>query len=64
MPDLSDTIETLAAAPASVSAGDTSVSEQPIGEVIKADQYLAQKDAAEKVHRGLRFTKLKPPGAA
>lgn len=34
-----------------------------LNELIDADRYLAAKAAAAKNHRGLRITKLIPPGA-
>lgn len=37
---------------------------RPIGDQIRADQYLAQKTAQRKRRRGVAFTKLIPPGAA
>jgi hypothetical protein len=35
---------------------------RPISELIEADRYLASKDAAELPQRGMRITKLVPPG--
>lgn len=44
-------------------AGDAgSVEQHTLDELIKADQYLAAKDAASKGRRGLRFTRLIPDG--
>jgi len=62
MPDLSETIETAAATPAEVTTDEGNVKERPLDELIQADQYLQGKSAATKKHRGLRFTKLVPPG--
>lgn len=59
---IADAIEENAKGPQSVSADGVSVSARPIDEQIKADQYLTGKEAATKAHRGLRFTKLIPPG--
>jgi hypothetical protein len=39
------------------------VKKHPLKDLIEADQYLASKEAATKKTRGLRFTKLSPPGA-
>lgn len=64
MPDAIKTeIETAATEPLKVKAGETEVDARPITEVIAADRYLDSSGAAEKKHRGLRFTKLVPPGA-
>ncbi len=65
-----ETIETIEDAISSVAKGMVqSASESgrsqtnvPIGDLIKADQYIASKGAAEKSHFGLRFTKCIPPG--
>lgn len=64
MPEISDTdIATAATTPASASADGQSVTARSVDDLIKAKTFTDQNDAAEKVHRGLRFTKLKPPGA-
>ena len=63
MADLTQQIETTAQAPASVSAGGTAVTEPNLQDLVEADRYLAQKEAAAKKHRGLRITKLVPPGS-
>lgn len=65
-----ETIETIKDAIESVAKGMVSSSAEsgrqmtniPIGDLIKADQYLAGKNAAAKAHFGLRFTKCVPPG--
>lgn len=61
--DLSDRIEEAAAAPASVTTDGFSVTNPRLSELIAADEYLTAKRAASKKHRGLRFTKIVPPGA-
>ena len=63
MPDLDDTIETIAEGPAEVSGDAGTVKQQPLPDVIAADEYLSGKTAAANRRRGLRFTKLIPPGA-
>ena len=46
------------------SAGDgQSMEQHPLRDLIDADRYLAGKEAVGKPRRGLRFTKLIPPGA-
>jgi hypothetical protein len=45
-----------------VSVDGQSVDAMSIDDRIKAAKYLAGQQAASKNHRGLRFTKLIPPG--
>jgi hypothetical protein len=61
--DLEARIEEVAAKPASVTVDGQTVVMPKLPELIAADQYLASKAAAEAAHRGLRITKLIPPGA-
>lgn len=61
--DLNTTIETVAGGPQEASADGVVVKQHKLPELVAADQYLKQADGAEKKHRGLRFTLLKPPGA-
>jgi hypothetical protein len=63
MPDLSEQIENAASGPAEVSGDAGTVKQQPLSELMKADQYLKQNQAASKAHQGLRFNKLIPPGS-
>jgi hypothetical protein len=58
-----EAIDRNAKGPASVTVGGQTVTQKSIDELIKADQYLAAKNAASQPHFGLRFTKLIPPGA-
>lgn len=58
-----EAIEQNALGPKRVQVGNQSVEQQSIDDQIKADQYLAAKQAAKKSHLGLRFTKIIPPGA-
>lgn len=63
MPDLSERIEDVAEGPASVSSDGATVAAHSLADLIEADKYLATKEAAAQVHRGMRFTKLRMPGA-
>ncbi len=58
-----EAIEQNALGPKRVQVGNQSVEQQSIDDQIKADQYLAAKQAAKKSNLGLRFTKIIPPGA-
>jgi len=62
--DLEQRIRDAAAGPARASNETGAVDQQPLGELIEADRYLASKDAAASPRKSLRFTKLVPPGAA
>lgn len=64
MPDpLADTIDQAAKDPKSVQVDGTKVDAHPLGDQIKADQYNQANVGIAKKHRGLRITKLVPPGA-
>lgn len=60
---IQDAIEQNALGPKRVQVANQSVEQQSIDDQIKADEYLAAKQAAAKSHLGLRFTKIIPPGA-
>ncbi len=63
MADLDDTIESTAKGPKSVSTDGTRVEAQDVDDLIKADQHLKGKEGvASTRHRGIRFSKLSPPG--
>jgi hypothetical protein len=62
MADLKDVIEQIASGPASVSNDGGSVQQQSLADVIAADKYLNSKDSTATSKRGLRITKLLPPG--
>lgn len=62
-PDLSDAIEQAAQAPARVSGDAGSVDQQPLPDIIKADQYLSAKRGIQTKNLGLRSRKITPPGA-
>ncbi|GEM_PF-1193593 len=61
--DLDKRVEEALDRPRSVQTDAGSVSERPIREVIEGVRYLQSRRAAQRPHRGLRFTKLRPPGA-
>ena len=61
--DLTDAIAEAAVAPSAVTVDGQSVSNRPIEEVIAADEYAKANQGLTKKSRGLRFTKLLPPGA-
>jgi hypothetical protein len=61
--DLEDEIRKNAEGPAKASGDVGSVEQHKLAEQIEADRYLASKDAVKRSRRGLRFTKLVPPGA-
>jgi len=61
---LADRIEENAGDPKHVEADGVVADQHPLPDQIEADRYLRSREAAEKPHRGLRFTKLIPPGAA
>lgn len=48
--------------PAEVSGDAGSVKQHSLSDLIAADKYLAARCATTKARRGLRFTKLVPPG--
>ena len=61
--DLEDKIRENAQGPAKASGDAGSVVQHSMRDQIEADRYLASKQAAKSKSRGLRFTKLVPPGA-
>jgi hypothetical protein len=60
--DLTPQIATNAQGPASASVDGQSVSQHSLQDQIDADKYLASKEASKRPRRGLRFTKIIPPG--
>lgn len=56
-------IRRVASGPAHYTIGDVTATEHSLRELIEADRYLASKRAASRNHLGLRFVKLRPPGA-
>lgn len=61
--ELNDTIEDLASKPKAVETDGLKVQERDLSEVVDAQRHLDGQSAVNKGHRGLRFTKLVPPGA-
>lgn len=65
MPDeVTEAIEENAQGPKKASGDSGSVEQHPLTEQIAADKYLASKEATKSPSRGVRFSKLIPPGAA
>lgn len=61
--DLTPTITQAASDPQSAAVDGQSATARPMGDLIAADQYLAQKSAAAVgKRRGIRFSKLLPSG--
>jgi hypothetical protein len=61
--DLEDAIRENAAGPASASGDSGSVTQHNLKDQIEADRYLKAKAGAALPRRGLRFSKVIPPGA-
>lgn len=61
---LDQTIRDNAQGPAKASGDSGSMEQHKLSDQIEADRYLNSKDAAQSKTRGLRFTKLVPPGAS
>lgn len=61
--DLSPDIAQQAAEPASVTADGQSTTARPIGDVLKAQQYLDARAQVRKRRRGMLMTQLTTPGA-
>ena len=68
MPDadntLDQTIRENAEGPAEAHGDSGGVKQHSLPDQIEADRYLASKQAAKSKSRGLRFSKLAPPGAS
>ena len=66
MPDqpLDQTIRENAQGPAEARGDSSSVKQHPLKDQIEADRFLASKQAMKSKSRGIRFTKLSPPGAS
>lgn len=61
--NLADAIRENASGPASASGDSASVSQHSLKDQIEADRYLASRAAVSQRHRGLRFSRVVPPGA-
>ena len=64
MPDLSDVIEEAASAPKSTTVDGTTVLEHDLQQLIEADRYLKQSAAQSTAKGGVKFAKLRMPGAS
>ena len=60
--DISDAIAENATGPKSVTVDGNNVQQHSIPEQIAARNDVAAQQSASKAHRGLRFTRLVPPG--
>jgi hypothetical protein len=60
---IADAIRENAAGPVKASGDSVSFEQHSIQDQIAADRYLASKAASKKPHRGLRFSRIVPPGA-
>lgn len=61
--EIQDQILNDAQKPAAMAGDNQSVTKRPLSELIAADQYLRGSTGARKAHRGMRITKVVPPGA-
>jgi hypothetical protein len=61
--EIRDAILSNAQGPKSVSGDGGSVQAHDLGEQIEADRYLSERTAVGTTRRGLRFSKMVPPGA-
>ena len=59
---ISTTLTAAIAGPAKTSVDGVSVEQHPLTALIEADKYVSAKCASSNSRRGLRFTKLVPPG--
>jgi hypothetical protein len=62
MPDLSDILEDAAAEPVEARGDAGSIRQRSLAELIEADRYLKSRDGLRRTDRGLKLTKLSPPG--
>lgn len=60
--DLEQAIKDNAAGPARAAVDGQSVEQHSLRDQIEADRYLASKEAVRRKDRGLRLTRLIPPG--
>lgn len=61
--ELREAIESTATGPKRVRTDAGEVESQDISKQIEADKYLSARAAMATKHRGLRFTKIIPPGS-
>lgn len=62
--ELKDKIKENAAGPASAEVDGQRVTQHNLKDQIEADRYTKSSEAVAKSGRGLRFSKLVPPGAS
>lgn len=62
-PDLEQSIAENAAGPKRAQGDSGSVEQHTLKDQIEADRYLASKEASKRADRGLRMTRIAPPGA-
>lgn len=62
--DLEQSIRDNAAGPAEAHGDAGGMKQHSLQDQIEADRYLASKQAAKSKSRGLRFSKMTPPGTA
>jgi len=62
--EIKDAIESNATGPKRASNETGSVEQHSIQDQIAADKHVASGEAVKKKPRGLRFSKLEPPGTA
>jgi hypothetical protein len=60
---ITDAIRANASGPANATGDQGSFEQHAIQDQIAADRYRASKAASAKPHRGMRFTRIIPPGA-
>jgi hypothetical protein len=61
--DLQDVLKKNAAGPASAEVDGQRVTQHKLKDQIEADRYMKSSEAVAKGHRGLRISKLVPPGS-
>ena len=66
MPDatIENVIKENAAGPKRAQGDSGSVEQHSLADQIEADRYLASKEAVRNPRRGVRFSKIVPPGSA
>jgi len=62
MPDQT-AVQDAMAQPKAASGDGVSVTQHSLPDLIQAEKHVAAKSAASKAHRGLRFSKIVPPGS-
>jgi hypothetical protein len=61
--DLQDVLKKNASGPASAEVDGQRVAQHKLKDQIEADRYMKSSEAVAKGHRGLRISKLVPPGS-